>query len=189
MVDAPVEIVGYGFRDPDYNPQSTVPEDSGIKYLATSVINEVGDTEMQIGTHPPTPQKCAGDSGGPTFLEYHDGLLPIERVVGVTSGAYDSTDCHTGGIDTRVDAYRSWIDIKMANACATQIRTACQGEIGLALPAPEPAPADEPSSDDGCSATARRSGHTTALIVTLAFLLRRRLNRGAHRVLDTSACA
>ena len=175
VVDTPAKIVGYGIRDPDYDPQSAAPMDGGIKYLATSVINEVGDTEMQIGTQPPTPQKCIGDSGGPTFLEYHDGLLPIERVVGVTSRAYDASNCHRGGIDTRVDAYRSWIDIEMANACATQIRTACQGEVGLALPAPEPAPADEPSSDGGCSATARRSGHTAALVVTLAFLLRRGL--------------
>jgi MYXO-CTERM domain-containing protein len=117
---AEVDIVGYGQRE------VTNQQSAGIKQHARSFINEVGPAEMQIGDRPPTAQKCHGDSGGPTFLEVDDGLLPRQRVVGITSRAYNSTDdCNIGGVDMRVDAYRAWIVDQMIDACTRGVRTVC----------------------------------------------------------------
>jgi secreted trypsin-like serine protease len=184
VVDAPVKIIGYGVRASDYDPQSTNPDDAGIKYLATSMINETGAAEMQIGDAAPTPQKCHGDSGGPTFLTFSDKALPAERLIGVTSHAYDETDCYKGGVDTRVDLWRTWIDTEMKKACTDAVRTSCQGGGALAVPAVPPPVNNNTSTDyinsknqkdDGCAA----SGAPTLLsALTVALLLGLSRRRG-----------
>lgn len=115
-----VWIVGYGQRDPDDG------QASGIKFEAESIINEVGPFEMQIGTVPADhPQKCHGDSGGPTFLEVSDGRQPSRRLVGVTSHAISvEADCHEGGVDTRVHPYVDWIVERLEAACREGRRSA-----------------------------------------------------------------
>jgi hypothetical protein len=133
-----VHIVGYGQRGTD-------PWDYGVKHQALSIINETGATEMQIGDVSPTPQKCYGDSGGPTFLDYYDGFLPVMRVIGVTSHAYDETECAKGGVDTRIDAYRAWVNNEMIDLCKTHVRAYCGGGGGLA----EPVLATSPYCGDG----------------------------------------
>ncbi|OGQ89883.1 MAG: hypothetical protein A2289_24225 [Deltaproteobacteria bacterium RIFOXYA12_FULL_58_15] len=132
IVGAAVDIVGYGSRDYDYDPYGE--NDASVKYQAVSVINEVGTTEMQIGNRNPVPQKCHGDSGGPSFLDYDDDMLPVKRLVGVTSHSYDQTDCQRGGIDTRVDAYRDWIESTMIAACTSGKRLSCASGGGLPVP-------------------------------------------------------
>lgn len=135
-VGTSVEIVGYGMTDPDDQMSF------GVKNEALSIINEVGNSEMQIGDSLPTPQKCHGDSGGPSFLDVDDGKLPVKRVVGVTSHAYDSTDCYRGGVDTRVDPYRAWVQATMQQACSQGYRAAeqCTGGGGLIEPREPPPP-------------------------------------------------
>jgi hypothetical protein len=174
--DTAVEIVGYGARDQDYDPNSTDPDDAGIKVLATSSIHELGETEMQIGDVAPTPQKCHGDSGGPPFRPFSDGLLPAERVIGVTSHSYDQTDCHKGGVDTRVDVYRPWIDIEMKKACTDQVRTACADGGGLPVPSTPPVEGQN-GSRRRCSAI--NATPTEASLVAAVFLgICRRRRRG-----------
>ncbi len=71
-VGVPVDIAGYGQR-------TTTDQAAGVMYHAVSVVNEAGAHEMQIGiTSPDTPQKCHGDSGGPTFLDVLDGDIQLD---------------------------------------------------------------------------------------------------------------
>ncbi len=143
QVNADVEIVGYGQRDPD--DPSTV----AIKFEADSFINEVGAAEMQIGDQPPgDPQKCHGDSGGPTFMDISDGQSPLQRLIGVTSHAYDQSDCHTGGVDTIVAPQLLWIDQAMRAACQDSTRVACAGGGGLAQPGGGSVTADAGTASD-----------------------------------------
>lgn len=129
-VGSTVAIVGYG--------QTTATStNAGIKYQAISFINEINQHEMQIGDAPPTdPQKCHGDSGGPTFIDIADGREPLRRVIGITSRAYDEADCNKGGIDMRADAYRDWFDQMMRDRCTNSVRTlsVCANGGGLPLP-------------------------------------------------------
>ena len=65
-----------------------------------------------------------------SFWESADGL----RLVGVTSHAYDMTDCNqTGGVDTRVQFYRDWIESKMVAGCENGVRVWCD-EAGILEP-------------------------------------------------------
>ena len=83
----------------------------------------LGVYEFQVGALTEEVRKCHGDSGGPSFLEM-DGAL---RVVGVTSHAYDDSDCfETGGVDTRVDPFLDWIDGEMRIRCEDGTRAWCE---------------------------------------------------------------
>jgi hypothetical protein len=121
VVGATVAIAGYGRRE-------LASEERGLKAYARSFIGEVGAAELQIGDVAPVPQKCNGDSGGPSLLDVDDGRLPRARLVGVTSRAYDAiSGCERGGVDTRVDRYVPWIAEVMRAACDDDLRTSCAG--------------------------------------------------------------
>lgn len=116
---AAIDIVGYGLRTPpEYGPGDG---GMGERYFARSVVGEVGYYELQAGSWVPTPQKCHGDSGGPSFLRTSLGA----RLVGVTSRAYDTHGCTRGGVDTRVDVYYAWVASTMEQACRQGVRRAC----------------------------------------------------------------
>ena len=146
IVDATVSIAGYGLTSA--NGQS-----AGIKHVADTVINEVAPAEIQIGNMAPTPQKCRGDSGGPTLLEISDGLLPTTRLISVTSRAYDERDCNFGGVDTRVDFFRTWVSDEMIRACTEGQRLSCANGGAPAEPTvdgiPPPNPPDAGMFDSG----------------------------------------
>ncbi len=56
------------------------------------------------------------------------------RLIGVTSHAYDNSDCdETGGVDTRVDAYLGWIDGELRARCEDGSRAWCEEE-GIPVP-------------------------------------------------------
>ncbi|MBI5508542.1 MAG: trypsin-like serine protease [Deltaproteobacteria bacterium] len=120
----------------------------GVKRQATAAVALTGTYELQVGGPDPAARKCHGDSGGPTFLRVADGREPAERLVGVTSHAFDAGGCTTGAVDTRLDAYRAWLNDALLAACKDGRRTECQD--GGALPAPEPraAAAEEPGGCD-----------------------------------------
>lgn len=120
VVGDPVQITGYGVRTAN-------GMEAGIKYQANTWINEVGAAEMQIGDLPPTPQKCHGDSGGPTYLEPSAGAPLV--IIGVTSRAYDQSDCERGGVDTRVETHLEWIAATMAAACQDGTRPTCSASV------------------------------------------------------------
>lgn len=123
---AEVEVVGWGQQTSDPMPPAGT---YGVKMMGTSHISLVGEWEMQIGADVDDVRKCHGDSGGPTFLHVDSTTPESLRVIGVTSHAYDQSDCRrTGGVDTRVDAYLEWIDAQMRAACADGRRSWCDQE-------------------------------------------------------------
>jgi hypothetical protein len=117
-----VVIVGWGQQE-----QDPLPGTVGIKQLGISDISELARPEFQVGAAYEAVRKCHGDSGGPTFLEVETDSAETWRVIGVTSHAYDTTDCNvTGGVDTRVDAHLDWLDETMRAACDDGTRSWCE---------------------------------------------------------------
>lgn len=125
-----VEIAGWGMTIPSENPgqfpPAAPPKGSvGKKICASSFIQELGLSEMQVGDDETSSRKCHGDSGGPSYFNVATHRDVKRRVVGITSHAYDQRDCQVGGVDTRVDAYLDWIDAEMRNGCLDGKRTWC----------------------------------------------------------------
>lgn len=128
VVDAPVVVVGWG-------QTSTAQTSAGNKVYGVSHIAELGTHELKVGEVVTDVRKCHGDSGGPTFLEIDTEAIDTWRQIGVTSHAYDMSDCEqTGGVDTRVDPYLPWIDAQMTAACTDGRRVWCETP-GVILPA------------------------------------------------------
>lgn len=126
-VDSEVTVVGWG--QSEATGQFETPPDGTIyiKNQGVTHISELNAFEMKIGELETDVRKCHGDSGGPTFLEMEDQDQPFtRRIIGVTSHAYDETDCfETGGADTRVDHYIAWIDNEMRIRCEDGTRSWC----------------------------------------------------------------
>ena len=137
---------------------------------------ELGDYEFQVGPDESDPRKCHGDSGGPTFTHVETDAVESLRVVGVTSHAYDGTDCNeTGGVDTRVMAYRDWIEDQMVARCEDGTRAWCDVP---GLPQPPPPAAPDPEEDEaqacGCASADGRLGAVALALGALAVARRRR---------------
>ncbi|MFT7519666.1 MAG: MYXO-CTERM domain-containing protein [Kiritimatiellia bacterium] len=162
--DAPVTIVGWGHQQQIGQWEQPPPGSTGIKHVAETFIGAVGQTEIQIGRAAEEGRKCHGDSGGPTFMEVVTDSTVTTRLIGVTSHAFDETDCNEkGGVDTRVDFYLDWIDQEMRERCADGSRAWCD-EPGIILP-PEPK-VDEPE-DDIAKACGCQTGTTGSLLPLL----------------------
>jgi len=85
-------IIGFGERNGNA---------FGLKYLATSLVTEVGPTELTIGGE--GRDACSGDSGGPAFGRLSNGEW---RVYGVVSRG---GECGLGGIWGLMHANICWI--------------------------------------------------------------------------------
>jgi V8-like Glu-specific endopeptidase len=151
-------IVGYGRT-------SNATQDTGVMYDAMTKLISLNPTEIQVGMGSPQPQNCQGDSGGP-------GLAMVggeRRVVGIVSRSYSGVECTMGGVDTRVDAYLTWIHGKVPTGipCGSGLSEPCGGEEG--------------SDDDGgcCSAGSRGApgAGLLGLFVGLALVRPRRRRR------------
>lgn len=126
-----VAVVGWGMTDA--NDTSS----SGRKVWGNSTIDALEAYEFQVGAATEAVRKCHGDSGGPTFWEVDSKARTDRRVVGVTSHAWDDTDCQeSGGVDTRVDFYLDWIDSELTRRCDDGTRAWC--DVPGILPPPEP---------------------------------------------------
>jgi len=132
-----VTIAGWGQRG------AARDAPAGIKQCGATTLDELGPALMQIGAASTSIRKCHGDSGGPTYIEVDTTASVKRRVIGVTSRAYDESDCAKGGVDTRVDAYLDWLGTEMTGACAAGDRAWC--DVTGIIPASfyEPAPAAE----------------------------------------------
>jgi hypothetical protein len=189
VTDAAVQIAGWGqqTQTDGYNPPpaGTV----GIKNCADSTITELGDWELVVGGDSSTSRKCHGDSGGPTYLTVDTPHARTRRVIGVTSHAYDETDCARGGVDTRADVWLAWIDQEMQKACNDGSRSWCEVK-GIIPPEhfdPPPATDAGTSADDsdnpleqlGCGCTASAGASTDlALFALIGLGLLKRRSRG-----------
>ncbi len=153
-IDDELAIVGYG-QTSDADPNSV-----GVMYDALTGVRELGPTELRVSSGGGDPQNCHGDSGGPAFATF-DGE---QRVVGVVSRSYQSPQCDNGGVDTRVDAYLTWIHETAADAafpCGSGLAAACP--VG-----------DE---DGGCCSTGTSAPGPLAVGAAVAALLARRRRR------------
>lgn len=92
-----VRAVGYGITSSD-------SQDSGIKRQVTLSINYVDADHLYLGNGV-DKGICHGDSGGPTFHTFADG---VERLIGIHS--YDGNGKCTSGADIRIDYYASFVN-------------------------------------------------------------------------------
>jgi len=173
IVGLDVAIVGWGQQTSDQNPP---PGTVQLKQQADSFIAEIGTTEFKVGEEKEDGRKCHGDSGGPTFAWVETDALEDMRVIGVTSHAYDMTDCReTGGVDTRVSAYLDWIDEEMRSRCQAGTRAWCDQEGIIVPPMPEAedtGDGEEVAGGCACDESASLSGFWLAGLL-LAFARRR----------------
>jgi len=148
-----LELVGYG-RTSDEDPNST-----GVMFDARTKVIDLIDSEMRVSMGTPDPQNCHGDSGGPALATLGGG----QRVVGIVSRSFESNACDNGGVDTRVDAYLTWIHGKVATGipCGSGLSPACDD--------------GEADDDSGCCSTGGAgSGSLLAGFAVAALLARRR---------------
>ncbi|MFO0736653.1 MAG: trypsin-like serine protease [Labilithrix sp.] len=89
-------FVGYGVTN------GSTQTGAGRKRVVSIPISQVGATQFAYQTR--GKNTCNGDSGGPAFATDASGNL---TVVGVTS--YGDASCTSYGVDTRVDAFKSFI--------------------------------------------------------------------------------
>ncbi len=105
----PLRAVGYGMTGPDDGG-------SGIKRQVHLTFRQLTATQIRIGDQL-SKGICSGDSGGPSFHLFADG---VERVVGVHSTS-SVTDSCLDGTDQRVDVHaafiRAWLVEKETAAC------------------------------------------------------------------------
>ncbi len=173
-----VTVVGWGQQEATDGYESPPEGTYAIKQMGDAPLGELGEHEFQVGPDRGDVRKCHGDSGGPTFIRIDTDAEDTLRVVGVTSHAYDSTDCErTGGVDTRVMAFRGWIDEQMRERCADGTRAWCE-EQGLPVP-PLPAPIAEGPKGEveehaACDATSAAPGLAPWLLGLAALVRRRR---------------
>jgi hypothetical protein len=127
-VDLEVAVVGWGQQEHVSGWGSAPPEGTYmLKQQGMSHIAEIDAYEFKVGDVESDVRKCHGDSGGPSFGWIGEGTEETMRLVGVTSHAYDSSDCaSTGGVDTRVDYYLDWIDEELRSRCDDGSRVWCE---------------------------------------------------------------
>lgn len=114
-----VLIMGFGLTDPA-NTNS-----SGVKYEGRTELRSVGDSEIYINSVSGSTT-CSGDSGGPTFVDIGQAGNADYRLIGVTSRGAEG--CQFGSVETRVDAYLSWIHENATDVpCDSGLAPACDG--------------------------------------------------------------
>ena len=98
--------------------------------------------------------------------------IQLQRLVGVTSHAYDETDCAAkGGVDTRVDHYLTWIDEQMRSRCEDGTRVWCEVE-GIIPPPTE----EEGKGGCGCASAPNPTSAGLWGLLALALVGLRRRN-------------
>ncbi|MBW2701253.1 MAG: trypsin-like serine protease [Deltaproteobacteria bacterium] len=98
----PIRWVGYGIND------GYAETGGGIKRTATGHIDQLYSYQIAYGTGDNNAMPCFGDSGGTTLMTINN----VERLVGIISAG--DQYCVSDGVDTRVDAYQSWISTTMS---------------------------------------------------------------------------
>jgi secreted trypsin-like serine protease len=121
----PVYVVGWGAKR-DLHLAGGYTGTVGVKRCGESFVNELGSSEMQIGSDEESVRKCYGDSGSATFAKIKTEKGIQKRLIGITSHSYAVRGCHLGGVDTRVDVYYDWIDRELRQACRAGIRSWCE---------------------------------------------------------------
>lgn len=159
-----VQIAGWGRRTAENSDQI------GEKYCATANIFDLGEFEMQVGREVSTSRKCHGDSGGPSFITIDTEHTRKERVIGITSRAYDrELNCSLGGVDTLASAWYQWIDEQLIAECELGERAWCEVE-GIIPPSFYDEGKGEELDEGGCSSGSSGSGAIALAILLLAWI-------------------
>lgn len=161
VVGASLDISGWGLQNPN-------DDFSGQKRCATTTLTELGDYEMRVGGDSTTSRQCHGDSGGPAFMDVQATTDEKRRLVGLTSRAYDSGDCDSGGMDTRLDKYRDWLDATMIKNCGTMGKRVWCQDVGL------PSPYPKIVHKHGCQKCGSAEVDLFALVALASWMRRRR---------------
>jgi V8-like Glu-specific endopeptidase len=119
-----VLAMGFGMTDP--NDQSS----NGVKYQGSSQIYEIASSEFWIYDQNGA-QKCSGDSGGPTLVNTGSTSTVEYRVIGVASRAGEG--CVDGSVETRVDAYLTWLHQQGTIPCGSGLSADCTTQPKAAL--------------------------------------------------------
>ena len=123
-------MVGWGQQVATGQQESPPPGTYAIKQQGESFISEIA--EPMNSKLVKSKVMCANVTV--TQADLFLGSLRRTRLVGVTSHAYDMSDCNeTGGVDTRIQFYRDWIESKMVAGCETGVRVWCD-EPGILEP-------------------------------------------------------
>lgn len=96
---APLRAVGYG------RTAATNSESLGVKNVVELTFREVKPDQFKLGDGL-GKGICNGDSGGPSFHTFPDG---VERLVGIHSYNVLSSNCTSGG-DMRIDAFAPFVE-------------------------------------------------------------------------------
>ena len=173
--DGALRVLGYGYTvEDDYTSW-------GEKHEATLTARSIEPGFITLGDG--MRGFCNGDSGGPSFHRFPDG---VERVVGVHIEGSTCTD----GRDVRVDVHRQFIDEYLGKPDAKEPGIGTKPlppEPAETEPEPEPEPEREPGPGPGPEMEQERTylkpgcgcTSTPAPLLLLALLgLRRRLGRG-----------
>ena len=113
----PVVILGYGMTDA--SDKTSV----GVKHFGSATIGKIGTSEMWLNGAKTYPQKCSGDSGGPTLVDVNPSSVVDWRVIGVASRT--GVDCTLGSIETRVDTHLTWIHTFGSITCSSGLSKKC----------------------------------------------------------------
>jgi hypothetical protein len=110
---------GRAVRSLGYGTTGAANQGDGTKREVALTVERVTPSLLYIGNQV-DKGICHGDSGGPTFMTFDDG---VERLVGVHSFTQDTTTAVcVWGADTRVDAFQDfvvqWLSEKEAPTCA-----------------------------------------------------------------------
>lgn len=175
-----VTVVGWGQQVATSGWESPPAGSYAIKQWGEAPVGLIGDYEFQVGPDEDNVRKCHGDSGGPTFTYVETDAADALRVIGVTSHAFDSSDCNeTGGVDTRVMAYRDWVENQMIARCEDGSRVWCETP-GLPVPPLPPPPQEEAEEEEdpglacGCASADGGFGLFGVALGVLAVARRRR---------------
>jgi len=98
-------FVGFGYSDP------TGKDPPGLKRSVPMAAVRVGAKTFKNQNS--GQATCEGDSGGPSLLRGRSE--PEARIVGLVSHGYSPSFCQGEGINTRVDAYASWLSGRIDN--------------------------------------------------------------------------
>lgn len=101
FVGRDIRIVGFGFQEPASAEDRHIGDKMSVHLPILQLVDD-REYEYLLGT-------CNGDSGGPQFYRFGDG---VERVIGVTS--YGIGGCAGTSGAHRVDPYDAWIRAQIA---------------------------------------------------------------------------
>lgn len=113
-IGAPLLIVGFG------QSVASNPDSSGVKKHGPTTLEMVGNSEIAISG---SAQTCHGDSGGPTLANAGSSTSPDYRIIGVTSRGAET--CDVASVETRVDAYLTWIHTFGTIPCGSGLSADC----------------------------------------------------------------